>query len=644
MTMFSRLLCSLLFISSLPLTAYADVSLPRLLSEGMVLQRDTHNKLWGWADSGETVSAKLNGKDIGTTTAVNGRWMIEFKGLPAGGPHTIVIDGRNQIVLNDILFGDVWVASGQSNMQLPLYRVEERFPDEMANANLPHLRQFTVPREMQFNTLAEDFSGGQWEQTKPNLIRHHSATAYFFGKKIHQEEQVPVGILSANFGGSPAECWMSEEALKPYPAQYAKAKSYQDNDYLQSLKDADQADITAWFNHLNTSDAGFQDGQQWFLDNTNDSDWQTLSIPAIFEEHGIEPISGIMWFRKTLDLPNSAAGKAAFLRLGTLIDADTTYINGQQVGQTGYQYPPRRYPIKAGLLKAGKNTITIRLQIDNKGGAFTREMPYYLEIDQQKIDLTGEWRYKVGTTVDAPTSRRFVPWNEPLGCYNAMLPPLFNMPIKGVIWYQGESNTDRAQEYDQVFPDLIALWRAQWQQGDFPFIFVQLTNYRPAEEQPSESNWAELRFAQLKSLRVPNTAMAITIDVGDWNDLHPMDKQSVGERLALGAQALAYGKNIVYSGPILQAAHRNKNTVSISFEHVGKGLMAKGRKLGGFAIAGDDGQFVWAKAKIKDNKVIVWHPSIDKPTKVRYAWAHTPDTANLYNKNGLPASPFEITL
>jgi sialate O-acetylesterase len=625
-------------------SATAEVKLPKLLGDHMVLQRNMETTLWGWAENNETVSVSLNDQQMGSVVTKNGRWQLTLPAMPAGGPHKITFTGENTTTLNDVYFGDVWVASGQSNMQMFMYRVEERFPEEVANANVPLLRHFTVPRVMDFKKPVEKLSAGEWQLTQPNTVREHSAVAHFFGKKLVNEEQVPIGILAANFGGTQAECWMSEEALKPYKNQYEKAKSYQDDDYLQSIKDQDNQALQAWSDLINNADLGSNGQTPWHAD-IDDSNWQTLSIPGKWQEQGIQPLSGIVWFRRTITLPPEAAGKAGFLRLGTIVDADNTYINGVEVGSTGYQYPPRRYPVKAGILKAGENTITIRVRVDNKAGQFVPEMPYYLSVGEHKQDLTGDWKYQIGSQVDAKApTRQFTPWNEPLGCYNAMMPPLFNLNIKGVIWYQGESNTGRAAEYPAVFSDLITLWREKWQQGNFPFLFVQLANFMESEPEPSDSGWAQLRFAQFKSLQVENTAMAVAIDVGNWNDLHPMDKKSVGERLALAAQALAYKKDVVYSGPLFKHAKQQGSRIILSFDHIGSGLMSNTPELGGFAIKDENGTFKWANAKIANNKVVVWHPDITAPKHVRYAWANNPDTASLYNNEGLPASPFEVQL
>lgn len=644
----SLLITSILCISSF---SHADVRLPKILSDNAILQRDSRVTVWGWADDGEQVSVFIDGKKLAQTQSKNGDWAVVFKSLPAGGPHILEVRGNNSVKLNNVYFGDVWVASGQSNMQTPMRRVEPRFPEDVKSANYPLLREFTVPREFKFDGEAQDHPGGDWQATTPDSVLDHSAVGYYFGRTLQQSEQVPIGIIGANFGGSAAECWLSLKALEAYPDIHNKAVSYANAEYLQSLKDADKSHIDRWHADINRTDKGINEQTSWFAPNYNHSKWDTINVPGLWADQGIAPMSGVVWFRRTLELTREQASianeKPSRLRLGTITDADTTYINGTEVGNTGYQYPPRRYQVAPGILKTGKNTLTIRVRIDNNDGKFVPETPYYLEIGDDKIDLTGPWYYKIGTITQPHPPRQFTPWNEPLGCYNAMLAPLFNMTIKGVIWYQGESNTGRTGQYEHMFPQLIQLWRDKWNQGDFPFLYVQLPNFKPSKPLPSESDWAELRFAQFKTLKkAPNTAMAVTIDVGEWNDLHPHNKRAVGERLALAARSLAYDHNIEYSGPLFKKAQRKKNTVRLSFTHTGGGLIAKGKgeALEGFAIAGMDGAFVWAKAKIVKNNVIVWHPDITIPKKVRYAWADNPDTANLYNKDGLPASPFEVEL
>jgi sialate O-acetylesterase len=366
-----------------------------------------------------------------------------------------------------------------------------------------------------------------------------------------------------------------------------------------------------------------------------------MNLPAFWDESELGGINGAVWFRKEIFLPGSVAGKPARLLMGRIVDSDTTYINGKVVGTVSYQYPPRRYTVPENVLKAGKNIVTVRV-INNTGrGGFIKDKPYRLITDEGEIELSGEWRYRLGTTMEPLEEQTFIRW-KPLGLYNAMIAPLTNYAIKGIIWYQGESNTGNPVEYGQTFPALIKDWRTKWKQGNFPFLYVQLPNFMEAREQPGESQWAEFREAQLKSLRVPKTAMAVAIDIGEWNDIHPLNKKDVGKRLALAALKVAYGKkNLVHSGPIYRSMRIKNDKVILSFAHTGSGLVTKdNNEPRGFAICGADGRFVWANAKIQDNKVVIWHDDISQPKAVRYAWADNPENANLYNKEGLPASPF----
>lgn len=352
-------------------------------------------------------------------------------------------------------------------------------------------------------------------------------------------------------------------------------------------------------------------------------------------------VNGVVWFRKDFMVPSSMAGKKAKLNLGRIVDADSVFINGKFVGTTSYQYPPRRYIIPEGVLKDGENNITVRIISNSGRGGFVLDKPYEIISGDTRIDLTGEWKYKLGTTMPPLASQTFIRW-KPEGLYNTMIAPLLNYRIKGAVWYQGESNTDRAVKYRKLLPALIRDWRKNWDQGDFPFLIVQLPNFMNAKSEPSESDWALLREAQLQTLSVPNTGLAVTIDIGEWNDIHPLDKKDVGKRLLLAAEKVAYGNNdVVYSGPIYQSMKVDGNKIILTFSSTGSGLVTKdGSEPKYFAVAGADKHFIWANAKIENNKIIVWNSKVTNPVAVRYAWADNPEGANLYNKEGLPASPF----
>lgn len=620
---------------------YADVTVPKLVSDGVILQRDTDNQLWGWADDGEKVTIKLNGEVVGSDRAKSGMWSITLAGQPAGGPHTITIAGNNTVLVNDVLFGDVWLASGQSNMQTDMARVKVKYPDEVATANNNTIRHFVIPRKYNYDAPQLDVDNGQWQAVSRDTIESFSAVGYFFAKHLQQSKHIPIGIINSSFGGSPVEAWMSEEALKAYPHYLDVVRKYRQPGYLAGLISEDKKRNDTWYQLLNQQDQGLQ-AQPWYAEEYDHSTWPQISVPGFWQDQGVAMANGAIWFKKDIHVSKAQASAPALLSLGRIVDADKVYINGVEVGQTTYQYPPRRYDIAKGLLKPGKNVITVRV-ISNVGkGGFIADKPYFIKLAGQKIDLTGNWFYQVGAEMPATPPAVFNQYKQPLGFYNAMLAPVLRTAIKGVIWYQGESNTDRPTEYRELFPAMIRHWRKQFAQGDFPFIFVQLANFMAAQSQPVESYWAETREAQRLALSEPNTAMAVSIDVGEWNDIHPLNKKAVADRLALAARKLAYGEqDLVYSGPLFKHMQVKGNKAVLQFELFGSQLAVKGKKpLSGFAIAGKDGKFVWAKAQIVGDSVEVWSEQVTTPAKVRYGWADNP-TVNLVNAQGLPASPFQ---
>lgn len=619
----------------------------------MILQRNAKIKVWGWGSIGENVSIKFNNKLYQTITNANGKWLVTLPQMKAGGPYIMQIDGNNHITISDILLGDVWVASGQSNMELPMSRVEVKYEKEIANATYPKIRQFNVATSYNFRTNANDFSSGDWVASDPKTVLNFSAVGYFFAKELFQKYNVPIGIIKASVGGSPAQAWLSEEALKKYPEYLALTNRYKDSLVVDSIKKEDASVVNKWNKNIDEQDLGWNSELKWFNRNYDASQWKTMKMPGFWDDDtdfrlskenskSSKNINGVMWFRKEVIIPPSMVTKPAKLILGAIVDRDLVYVNGEFIGSTGYQYPPRRYEIPSELLKAGKNTIVIRV-ISNTGfGGFVKDKEYSIRTDNEIVNLVGNWQYKLGYD-SAPMPGGGTTFQyQPAGLFNSMISPLLNTSIKGVIWYQGESNTSKSKEYQSIFSDVIIDWRSHWNQGNFPFLYVQLANFMKVKREPTESDWAELRNAQLKTLSIPKTAMAVAMDVGEWNDIHPLNKEAVGKRLALAAQHLAYGNNqIVYSGPIYQSKKMVGNKVILSFVNIGSGLVAKGDKeLKYFAIAGADRKFVWAKAKLISNRVEVWSDSVQHPVSVRYAWADNPEGANLYNMENLPASPF----
>jgi sialate O-acetylesterase len=644
MNVFSRNLSFLLicWVMLILKPAKGDVKLPRLVSDGMVLQREAKVNVWGWADSGEEVKVEFNNRTYQTTTGKDRKWEVHLSDLKAGGPYRMEIIGKNHITLDDILVGDVWVCSGQSNMELSMERVKPVYADEIAHSANPNIRQLIVPDRYNFKEPQDDLPDGEWETASPKTILRFTAVGYFFAKELYEKYKVPIGLINTSLGGSPVEAWMSEEALKEFPHHLATAIKFRKDLLIQQIIKSDKDRINAWYNLLKSRDKGIAPGETpWFDPSYDASEWPTMKLPSFWDEQGLGTVNGVVWFRKEIEIPEAMIGKPAKLLMGTIVDCDSTYINGQFVGTISYLYPPRRYEVDPTVLKPGKNVIVVRVINTSGRGGFIEDKPYQLSAGGTTIDLTGKWQYQLGATMEPLESEIFIRW-KPLGLYNAMIAPLINYAIKGVIWYQGESNTSNALEYERTFPALIKDWRKKWNEGDFPFLFVQLANFMEPQDQPSESQWAELREAQLKSLRIANAGMAVIIDIGEWNDIHPLNKKDVGKRLALAAKKVAYGeKNVVYSGPIYQSMKIEKNRIILSFTNTGSGLVAKGNdELRYFAICGADKRFVWANARIEGDKIVVWNDDIPHPAAVRYAWADNPEGANLYNKEGLPASPF----
>jgi len=630
------------FVIIISYTAFSQVRLPELISDGMVLQRDAEVKIWGWAANGEKVSVHFINSTYNTNANNQGEWFITLSGLKEGGPHQMQINASNSITINDIMIGDVWVCSGQSNMELTMERASPVYETEIANSENSFIRYFEVPDKYNFNEPQKDLQSGKWEKTNPVSILRFSAVSYFFAKELYDKYKIPVGLINAALGGSPAEAWISEDALKEFPGYYKEAQRFKDSTLIKQIMDQDQARIKGWYNLSNEKDEGYKDPDgNWYNPDLNTSNWATMKIPGYWSDTKLGKVNGVVCFRKKINIPSSFFGQHAKLILGRIVDADSVFINGVFVGTTSYQYPPRRYDISSSLLKEGENTIVIRVINNSGNGGFVIDKPYEIISGQDTIDLKGIWQYKLGAEMDPLVGETFIRW-KPLGLYNAMVAPLLNYRIKGVTWYQGESNAERSVEYNKLFSTLIQDWRNNWNQGDFPFLFVQLPNFMGTKNQPSESNWALMRESQLKTLSLPNTGMAVTIDIGEWNDIHPLNKKDVGKRLALVAQKVAYGdENAIYSGPIYQSMIVDGNKIILSFTNIGSGLIARGdADLKYFAIAGVDKQFIWAKAKIENDKVVVWNDKILNPIAVRYAWADNPEGANLFNMEGLPASPF----
>lgn len=638
-----------LFFTSLPAlclsllfsgASQADIRLPKLISDHLVLQRDQPLPLWGYATPGEQVTIHLNGSAAGTvTTDAAGHWQLTLPAQAAGGPHLLEFQGQNQLKVQDVYFGDVFVASGQSNMELTMARLEEAYPADLQSANYPLIRQFNVPQRYDFKAPQQDFSEGKWLVASPATIQHFSALAFYFARDLQAHSKAAIGIYNAALGGSPVESWLDESTLKQFPDAYQLAQIYKSDALIRDIEAADQAKNSRWYGDLHKNDAGLHSKTPWYSPALDDSLWADFTVPGYRQD----TFTGVWWLRKTIHLTAEQAAQAQILRLGSIVDAEEVYVNGSQIGNTTYMYPPRRYPLPQGLLKTGDNLIAVRVTVTNGAqnrSGFIPDKPYWLGTDANKIDLTGNWKMQTSATAKALPMDAFIRW-KPLGLYNAMIAPLQKLPVKAVLWYQGESNVGAYQQYAQRFRAMIHQWRAQWQQPELPFLYVQLANYLPKQPTPQQSSWAGLREAQAAVLTEPNTAMVVAIDTGEWNDIHPVDKRTLGSRMALAARAMVYGESIEYRGPVLNSIRREGAFLRLTFDFAGSGLQL--RQGQAFAIAGKDGRFVWANVQLKDGQIWLSHPQVPAPTQVRYGHADNPD-AVLYNSAGLPASPFSATL
>ena len=639
-------------ILSNPFGAFAQVRLPQLISDNMVLQRDKPITIWGWASPSEKIDVTFDGHTYKTAAAADSGWQVRLRPTKAGGPYTLEIRGRrDKITLNNILTGDVWFCSGQSNMVLNMERVKEKYPEDIAAANYPQIRNFFVPTVSDVARVREDLPSSKWVEASPQNVLGFGAATWFFARRLYDKYHVPIGIINSSVGGTPIQAWISADGLKDIATYSERVAEFKDTALLRRLEHPVRPGREMSRPKLRP-DQGLAGAVKWYDPAYTPVGWHPYWLPGYWADQGIKGLNGIVWFRREIDVPESMAGRPAKLFVGRIVDADETYVNGVKVGNITYQYPPRRYEVPAGVLKAGKNLLVVRVTNTAGKGGFVPDKRYELTDGMHHIDIRGDWQYKVGLVFPPRNfgggggdggGGFFSAQNEPTGLYNTMVAPAIHETITGWLWYQGEANTGKPKEYRELLPALIHDWRNKWGEGELPFLYVQLPNFMEVQYSPSESQWAELREGERSALSVPNTAMAVAIDAGEWNDIHPLDKKDVGDRLALAAEHLAYGdKTVVWSGPLYRSATVEGDSIVLSFDHVGGGLVAKGPEgLHGFAIAGADKKYVWADARIEGDHVVVSSDEVHDPKYVRYAWADNPADADLYNKEGLPASPFE---
>ncbi|MFH1075011.1 MAG: sialate O-acetylesterase [Candidatus Firestonebacteria bacterium] len=615
--------------------------LPSIFSDNMMLQEGKENLIWGRAGSGCPITVTLAKKKVKGKAGKKGLFKILLPALGPGGPYTMTVNAGQKRIIKNVLIGDVWVCSGQSNMAM-IVKDCNNSAKEIGEAKYPKMRIFSVPKIYSLNPFFD--VKGKWEEVAPYSAGKFSAAGYFFGRKLHSCLNKPIGLIDTSYGGTKIEWWMSEDAIKSWKG-FPELKKHTRALIKKIKKTGKKKQIPVNELHTDTGAEGLRLGYE--KGDYDAKEWKTIKAPGYWNGQGLDFV-GAVWLKKDVNIPESWMQYDLALDLGAIVDFDSTYFNDEKIGSVGSDIPnfwaySRRYLIQARLVKPGKNNITVRVFAANRVGGFGAEKGVMMisvinHPELGRIKIEGKWRYKVERELPSLGMAEGVGVEERTygTLYNAMVFPLVGFGVKGFIWYQGESNADKPKEYFELKKLFIADLRRKWKDNELPFYFVQLANYGKTAD-----DWAALRAAQQEALKLPNTGMAVAIDIGETSDIHPKNKQDVGERLALNALALTYGKNIEYSGPVYKSMEIEGKKIRILFKHSGSGLKAGNNKfLTGFEISGKNGNFVSAKAKIDKKSVVVWNGGVKKPAAVRYAWANDPK-CSLYNKAGLPAVPFK---
>jgi sialate O-acetylesterase len=625
-----------------PLISMADVRLPKMISSNMVLQRNTKLTIWGWADPGENVTVKLGKDSYSAQADQKGKWSVEIPTQSFNSePSQIEIQGKNTIKLENILFGDVWLCSGQSNMEWNATMGINNAAAEIAAANYPQIRFITAINEMK-KYQANDILSEGWKVCTPENMKQFSSVGYFFGRELYNKYKVPIGLISADWGGSPIESWMSFDALKKFDTyKQSVIESEAEVANPEEFERQSQAKIADWILAVNKLDKGlYPNGKSWASSDFDTKDWIVTTVPGAWEKTALPDFDGVAWLRKTIDLPASMVGKDLTLSLSTIDDNDITYFNGEVIGSVNGYNMPRVYTVPASKVKAGKNTIAVRVFDTRGGGGICGNAEYvFLSSGKDTLSLVGDWLINPSVAIKDMPSYPLASnnWSPMATMYNGMVFPIIKFAIKGTIWYQGEANAGEHSKYNKLLTGMIEQWRKDFNNPEMPFLYVQLAGFWANSP---NATWPYLREAQLKTLSVPNTGMAVAIDLGDSTNIHPQNKQDVGKRLALVAMKVAYKDNVQASGPMYQGMASMGDQLAVRFTEIGSGLITKdGKALRGFEIAGSDRKFYPAKATITGNKIILENENVHNPVVIRYDWDNFPK-GNLYNKEGLPASPF----
>lgn len=628
-----------LFLFSFSYALHAQLSLDNYFGDHMVLQRNQSLVFKGKAKPGEVIKGVIGNQTFETTVGSDGTWIATCDGLGVGGPYKLKVSGQTETIeVQDILIGDVWLCTGQSNMEWVLKNTDNS-KEAIEVANFPQIRHLKVNHDLSFQPK-KDITKTKWEVASPSTAGEFTAVGYYFAKYLNAELNIPIGLVNSSWGGSHVETWISKQAIKDsevlgyyassIPESWSQDSVLQERAILKKIYGSSDFDLTK------------VKEQDYFKSDYNFSDWLNINVPGQWDWMGFPGYRGNAFLQKEVTLPADFSANETVFNFGSNTGDFELYVNGELIAR-GYYPDGIKIDIPSNTWREGKNSIILGIsQQANDGvmGFWGGKSDFYLQSGESKVALAAEpWKMIPRWN----KNRHYAQWMNNSGSisYNAMIAPLVDYPIAGAIWYQGESNAGRAYQYRKSFPLLIESWRKDWGY-DFPFLFVQLSSFGPTPSSNKGSNWAELREAQTMTLNLPNTGMAVTIDIGNPNDIHPRNKLDVGERLAKSALKVAYDKNIVGNGPMYKSMSTKKGRAILSFTDIGSGLMVKDKYgyLQGFEIAGADQKFYYAQAKIVGDQVEVSHPSVSSPKAVRYGWTNSPIDANLFNKEGFPASPF----
>ncbi|MCR5421827.1 MAG: sialate O-acetylesterase [Lachnospiraceae bacterium] len=638
----------------------SGLKLPRLISDGMVLQREKKIHIWGWNEPGSKITVQFKNEIYKTDTDKKGDFEVWLDPCSYGGPYELVIsDDKNEhITVKDVLVGEVWLCSGQSNMELPMSRVKDKYPDELINCDYPFVREFKIKENINFMMPLEEPETGCWRAPSKEYISEFSATAYFFARELNALTGIPVGFIDLSLGGSLIHCWMSREMLAGYDIKLKEADKYADDDFRNSVYETNVSEPQKWHKEIDEKDEGLK--EHWESEDTDDGLWKEVELPAFFKDTEIGNTLGCIYLRKSFDIPSEMVGKEAYLWLGTMVDSDRTYVNGEFVGNTEYQYPPRKYSVRKGLLHEGKNNVTVRLKAEyyleysdeeRSAARFTPGKEFKIFNDDNFVDLSGLWKYKIGAVADREAPRQdFVSWKA-MGLYNAMTAPCHKYPIGGINWYQGESDCVNTEEYTDLFVRMIEGYRKEWKDPDIRVNVVQLPNF-VIDNAKDDDSWYKMRevLRRLKD-HVSDCKSIVTIDLGEDNDLHPQGKKELGRRLALMTAHYCWDNNIECFGPeikkIMCSVNNDEAEIIISMDHTGEKLLvreANGKGSDGvvkdFEVIDEAGNCLPAQVKVHKDRIILVINGLKYSVKeIRYCYSFTNKGALIYNSDGLPMSP-----